>query len=318
MRSLALLSAALLASGCATVLEPVALPPDEREWLMALVATPSREPAPVDVAAIATAVASARASVVQLQSDQAATVGGYGERVGASWVRAVGELPSLWPLLAAPLSVVTAWIDELTAVQRGSAFVIGVRGDDVYALTNAHVVGEDPERLLVRTRPDEPETPRETTLFTGTWDRSAEVVWLDERLDAALIRWRLDGDEPRPRALPLGEVRPELLGTLCLAVGYPTRGEEDDRRPRNLSASLGVVSSLDVSEDVRPSALEGPLGLLQTDAAVNPGNSGGPLVDLAGRAIGINTEKYEDGDGISFAVPIDWVRARLLAALRSR
>lgn len=320
MRSLALFVVALVLTGCASVLEPIALEPGEREWLTSVLTAPSRESSavPLDSAAIATTVASARSSVVQLLAHQAARVLGYLERVGASWVHAVVELPSVWALLAAPLSVITAAINELSAVLQGSAFVIGIRGHDVYALTNAHVVGEDPQRLLIRTQPDEPASPRETTFFTGTWDHHAELVWVDARLDAALVRWRLEAGEQPPTALALGVVGPELLGALCVAVGYPTRGEEADRRPRNLSATLGLVSSLDVSEDVRPSFLDGgPLGLLQTDAAINPGNSGGPLLDLRGRVIGINTEKYAEADNIGFAIPIDWVRGRLLRSLDS-
>jgi S1-C subfamily serine protease len=317
MRSLVCI-AALVLTGCASVLEPIALEPGERAWLTSVLTAPSHESSavPADIAAIATTVASVRSSVVQLQAHQAARLLGYLERIGASWVHAVVELPKVWALLAAPLSVITASIDELSAVQRGSAFVIGIHGRDVYALTNAHVIGEDPQRLLIRTQPDEPPTPRETTFFTGTWDHHAELVWSDERLDAALVRWRLEDGEQPPTALALGVVGPELLGVLCVAVGYPTRGEDADHRPRNLSASLGLVSSLDVSEDVRPSSLDGgPLGLLQTDAAINPGNSGGPLLDLRGRVIGINMEKYEEADSIGFAIPIDWVRGRLLRSL---
>lgn len=315
----ALLVAAIALSGCAPALMPVAPASDERDWLISVLTVPAAA-APQElpnVATIAGAVAAARASVVQVQAHQTARALGYLERVGASWARAAADFPALWPLLAAPVSFVLACVDELTAVRRGSAFVIGVRERDVFALTNAHVIGEA-ERLLVRTRPDEPAVARETTFFTGTWDHRAEVVWLDEALDAALVRWRLAEDEEPPPVLALGEVGPELLGALCVAVGYPTRGEEADRRPRTVSASLGLVSSIDVSEEVRPSSLhDGSLGLLQTDAAINPGNSGGPLLDLRGRVLGINMEKYEDGDNIAFAIPIDWVRAALLQALRS-
>jgi S1-C subfamily serine protease len=140
-------------------------------------------------------------------------------------------------------------------------------------------------------------------------------VWVDEVLDAALVRWVLPEGAVAPVPLPLGRVRPELLGTFCLAVGYPGRGEQLDARPRNPTSSLGLVSSLDVSESDRPLNVAAPLGLVQTDAAINPGNSGGPLLDLRGRVIGINTAKIADADNIGFAVPIDWVRARLLRAL---
>jgi serine protease Do len=78
------------------------------------------------------------------------------------------------------------------------------------------------------------------------------------------------------------------------------------------SVSLGVVSALFRELPTRDGVLE---GLIQTDAAVNPGHSGGPLLDMEGRVVGINTAMLAPGRGIGFAVPAhtaSWVAAVLI------
>ena len=134
---------------------------------------------------------------------------------------------------------------------------------------------------------------------------AATMVGSDPRTDLAVLQ--IDGKGPFD-TVPIGDSSAVRVGDLVLAVGNPFDFQS--------SVSLGVVSAT------------GRRGLsdreiqdyIQTDAAVNPGNSGGPLLDLDGRVIGINTAIYSPGveqnSGVSFAIPID-MAARIVADLEA-
>jgi S1-C subfamily serine protease len=110
-------------------------------------------------------------------------------------------------------------------------------------------------------------------------------------------------------ALTLGDSHGLALGQAVIAIGSPL-GEFPD------SVSTGVVSGLDRSISIRGiGTLD---GLIQTDAAVNPGNSGGPLLDTLGRVVGVATATSGAAQGISFAIPIDAARSIMDAALAGK
>ena len=125
------------------------------------------------------------------------------------------------------------------------------------------------------------------------------VVARDTWLDVALIRLR--GASGLPIAV-LGSSASAKVGDPVLAIGNPFG--------LGPSVTRGILSAKDRSIDDGPSEI-----YLQTDAAVNPGNSGGPLLDAAGLVIGINAAVLDHGQGLSFAVPIDDVRASLTELL---
>jgi len=107
-----------------------------------------------------------------------------------------------------------------------------------------------------------------------------------------------------PPPLQLADSRGLQVGQLVMAIGNPLGLER--------SVSLGVVSALFRELPTRDGILE---GLIQTDAAVNPGHSGGPLLDMDGRVVGINTAMLTPARGIGFAVPAQtasWVAAVLI------
>jgi 2-alkenal reductase len=178
----------------------------------------------------------------------------------------------------------------------GSGFVIS--GDGEIA-TNAHVVtsgeGADiqkADQVYVR--------------FKDNNQVSAEIVGFDPFSDVALLKVDPAGLTLRP--LPLGSVRDIVVGAPVAAIGSPFGKDE--------SLSVGVVSALDRSI----SSLTGfdTTGAIQTDAAINHGNSGGPLLDARGRVLGINAQIQTtsgEGSGVGFAVSIDTVK-RSLAQLR--
>ena len=156
----------------------------------------------------------------------------------------------------------------------GSGFIISADG---YVITNAHVVdGMD-------------------SISVGLNDRSefpAQVIGADKRSDIALLKVKTD------KALPtvkIGNMDKVKVGQWVLAIGSPFGFER--------SATQGVISALGRS---LPS--DNYVPFIQTDAAVNPGNSGGPLFNLDGEVIGVNSQIYSRSggyQGLSFAVPID-------------
>ena len=102
------------------------------------------------------------------------------------------------------------------------------------------------------------------------------------------------------------------VGQLVVAIGSPLGTFTD-------SVTSGILSATGRSITVRDASTRQPhtiSNLLQTDAAINEGNSGGPLLDAAGQAIGINTAAAASAEGIGFAIPIDQAAA-IMASARS-
>jgi len=165
----------------------------------------------------------------------------------------------------------------------GSGVIIDKEG---FILTNYHVVARA-GRVLVK-------------LADGR-ELEAERIVGASATDLALLKIRAEEGETFS-AVQFAEDDDLLLGETVLALGNPFG--------LGGSVSRGILSS----KSRRPPREDEPLDVpdwLQTDAAVNPGNSGGPLINLDGEMIGINVAIYREGQGISFAIPIKRVSEAL-------
>jgi len=165
----------------------------------------------------------------------------------------------------------------------GTGVIVDEKG---YILTNSHVVNDGDTKSIT------------VSLFDGTTVEGT-VVWNDATLDLAVVKIEATG----LTAAELGDSDEVKIGSYAAAIGNPL-GLEFER-----SMSQGIISGLDrtisVSDSSSSSSSTTMEGLMQTDATINSGNSGGPLLNSKGQVIGINSAKAGNGEGMGFAIPIN-------------
>jgi len=161
----------------------------------------------------------------------------------------------------------------------GTGFIIQANG---YILTNQHVIDGD-NQINVKVQDQESSYP-------------ATVVGEDRNLDLAVLKIEADNLP----TLALGDSDLMRSGDPVIAIGNPLGLDH--------TVTTGVVSAKG-----RPITVEDRdyTNLIQTDAAINSGNSGGPLINMAGQAIAINTAVSTQGQGIGFAIPINTAKEKM-------
>lgn len=164
----------------------------------------------------------------------------------------------------------------------GTGVIISENG---YIITNWHLAGNKYSSCYV--------TMEDGTVYNGN------TVWADSDLDLAIVKI----SATNLKYLQLGDSDNIKIGETVYAIGNPI-GIEFQR-----TVTKGIISGLNrtikIEEDKNSSYME---GLIQTDASINQGNSGGPLINTKGEVIGINSVKIETAEGIGFAVPTNIIK----------
>lgn len=159
----------------------------------------------------------------------------------------------------------------------GSGVIVS---SDGYILTNSHVVGNGRAKEM-------------NVIFSNGEKTPGKLIWQDESLDLAVIKVEKTGLP----VMDIGDSDKVSVGDKAVAIGNPLG--------LDLQSTLtsGYISGLNRTINMKNGASMD--GLIQTDAAINGGNSGGALLNSKGQLIGINTAKASGGEGIGFAIPIN-------------
>ena len=162
----------------------------------------------------------------------------------------------------------------------GTGFIVDENG---YILTNSHVVDNGNSSQIT------------VDLYDGS-EYPGTVLWSDSSLDLAIVKI----DAKNLQAVELGDSDDVQIGDYAVAIGNPL-GRDFER-----SVTQGIISGLDRTITTTDGESTNTMqGLLQTDASINSGNSGGPLINSSGEVIGINTAKASSAEGLGFAIPIN-------------
>lgn len=178
-------------------------------------------------------------------------------------------------------SVQNTFFGPMAVKGSGSGFIVDKKG---YIVTNAHVVANRNKKTV-------------TTLFNDGSQEEAQVLWEDPNLDLAILKVKEGKNLP---SVDLGDSDKIAIGEPAIAIGNPL-GLDLQR-----SVTKGIISGLNRSVG----SGEGTYidGLIQTDASINEGNSGGPLFNSRGQVIGINTAKISSAEGLGFSIPINTLK----------
>lgn len=170
-----------------------------------------------------------------------------------------------------------------TANSGGTGWVYDVKDRTAYIITNEHVTGTNPSFIDV--------------VFDGERKGEGTLVAVSALYDLALVSVCCSSSF---EALPLAGDDEVQVGEEVVALGFPDRGGVVE----SLSVSTGIVSTYDYSD-----ALD--IWVVQTDAAVNPGNSGGPMLNEDGRVVGVVTFGFPDSQNLGFGIAPRTVRTFL-------
>ena len=162
----------------------------------------------------------------------------------------------------------------------GTGIVVDANG---YILTNSHVVSDGDAKSV-------------NVLFNDGSSIDGQVIWHDSQLDLAMVKVNKTGLTPAE----LGDSDKVSIGDIAIAIGNPL-GLELQR-----TVTQGIISGLDRTITTENATMT---GLIQTDASINSGNSGGPLLNESGQVVGINTAKTSEGESLGFAIPINQAKS---------
>lgn len=171
----------------------------------------------------------------------------------------------------------------------GSGMIINSNG---YILTNSHVIGDgEYDKITV-------------SLIDGSLEQG-EVLWYDMSIDLAIVKIEKTGLP----AAELGDSDKLIVGEPVVAIGNPMTLDLER------TVTDGIVSGLNRSIAFENGTVIEPL--IQTNASINSGNSGGPLFNAKGEVIGINTAKMQSAEGLGFAIPINTAKPILEQIIKS-
>ena len=158
----------------------------------------------------------------------------------------------------------------------GTGIIVDSNG---YILTNSHVISDGKAKTV-------------SVLFNDGSTVDGQVYWYDSQLDLAIVKVNKTG----LTAAELGDSDKVQIGDISIAIGNPYGLDLAG------TVTQGIISGLDRTISTEETTMT---GLIQTDASINAGNSGGPLLNSSGEVIGINTAKASEGEGLGFSIPIN-------------
>ncbi|MDD3678991.1 MAG: trypsin-like peptidase domain-containing protein [Patescibacteria group bacterium] len=184
------------------------------------------------------------------------------------------------------ISIMDFWGRVQQSESSGTGFIVT---EDGLIITNKHVVSSEKAKYSVFTSDGK--------------EYEGSVLATDPYFDIAFIKINANNLKP----LALGNSDDLKIGQTVIAIGNAL-GQFDNTVTRGVVSALGRAIEAGDSRGTSKEVLE---NMIQTDAAINSGNSGGPLVNLAGQVIGINTAVASGAEGIGFAIPINVAKSAL-------
>lgn len=194
-------------------------------------------------------------------------------------------------------------IPEVVGRAKPSVAFVFASGDQFRGSGTAFVV--DPDGLLVTALHVVEDASRVSVVLPGDEPQSADVMGFDARNDVALLRINRSHLSP----LALGDSDALQSGEEVLVIGYPLA---DALGTYDVTVTKGIISA------IRPQAGPGATSLIQVDAAMNPGVSGGPVLNLRGQVVGIAVSGLSRAENVNFAGPVNGAKALFAQYLETR
>ncbi|KMT21183.1 S1C family serine protease [Clostridium cylindrosporum] len=183
----------------------------------------------------------------------------------------------------------SSWLDATSSESAGSGIVFDSNG---YIVTNQHVISGG-TKIMVS--------------LPGGKKVQAKVIGQDAKTDIAVLKV----EEKGLKAAKFGSSKAIRVGDSVIAIGNPL-GEEFAG-----SVTSGIVSAKERNMSIKEESYSRTYNVIQTDASINPGSSGGALLNEVGEVIGINTLKISSAEGMGFAIPIDEVKVIIKELIKS-